>query len=150
MIVISFPTDHITSPTALVFPLKKMIEECRKRGVLVLVDGAHAPGQMEINLEELRPDFYTGNFHKWMYTPRGCAFLWVHKDHQGWCTPLVTSNKYKEGFQMEFCVQGTRDDIPYFLIPEAIQFYKDVGGMVSLLALISKGVFFCFEIPYIM
>nr|XP_022334107.1 hercynylcysteine sulfoxide lyase-like isoform X1 [Crassostrea virginica] len=121
--------DHITSPTALVFPLKKMIEECRKRGVLVLVDGAHAPGQMEINLEELRPDFYTGNFHKWMYTPRGCAFLWVHKDHQGWCTPLVTSNKYKEGFQMEFCVQGTRDDIPYFLIPEAIQFYKDVGGM---------------------
>ena len=71
MIVISFPTDHITSSTALVFPLKKMIEECRKRGVLVLVDGAHAPGQMEINLEELRPDFYTGNFHKWMYTPRG-------------------------------------------------------------------------------
>ena len=147
MIVISFPTDHITSPTALVFPLKKMIEECRKRGVLVLVDGAHAPGQMEINLEELRPDFYTGDFHKWMYTPRGCAFLWVHKDHQGWCTPLVTSNKYKEGFQMEFCVQGTRDDNPYFLIPEAIQFYKDVGGMVSLLALISKGGFFCLEIP---
>nr|XP_022334137.1 hercynylcysteine sulfoxide lyase-like isoform X2 [Crassostrea virginica] len=121
--------DHITSSTALVFPLKKMIEECRKRGVLVLVDGAHAPGQMEIHLEELRPDFYTGDFHKWMYTPRGCAFLWVHKDHQGWCTPLVTSNKYKEGFQMEFCEQGTRDDIPYFLIPEAIQFYKDVGGM---------------------
>nr|XP_022334095.1 probable L-cysteine desulfhydrase, chloroplastic [Crassostrea virginica] len=121
--------DHITSPSALVLPLKKMIEECRKRGVLVLVDGAHAPGQVEINLEELRPDFYTGNFHKWVFTPRGCAILWVHKDHHDWCTPLVTSHMYNKGFQLEYGVQGTRDDTPYFLVPDSIQFYKDVGGM---------------------
>ena len=123
--------DHITSPSALVLPLKKMIEECRKRGVLVLVDGAHAPGQVEINLEELRPDFYTGNFHKWVFTPRGCAILWVHKDHHDWCTPLVTSHMYNKGFQLEYGVQGTRDDTPYFLVPDSIQFYKDVGGMVG-------------------
>uniref|UniRef100_K1QLG5 Isopenicillin N epimerase n=1 Tax=Magallana gigas TaxID=29159 RepID=K1QLG5_MAGGI len=120
--------DHITSPTALLMPLKRMIEECRKRGVLVLIDGAHAPGQIEINLEELCPDFYVGNFHKWVYTPRGCAFLWVHKDHQNWCTPLVTSYMYDKGFQLEYGQQGTRDDTPYFLIPDAIQFYKDMGG----------------------
>lgn len=121
--------DHITSSTALLFPIKKMIEECRKRGVLVLIDGAHAPGQVEINLEDLCPDFYVGNFHKWLYTPRGCAFLWVHRDHQGWCTPLVTSRQYNNGFQIEFCVQGTRDDIPYFLVPDAILFLKELGGM---------------------
>lgn len=125
-----FP-DHITSSTALLFPIKKMIEECRKRGVLVLIDGAHAPGQVEINLEDLCPDFYVGNFHKWLYTPRGCAFLWVHSDHQSWCTPLVTSRQYNNGFQIEFCVQGTRDDIPYFLVPDAILFLKELGGMVS-------------------
>ncbi|XP_061177980.1 uncharacterized protein LOC133186720 [Saccostrea echinata] len=120
--------DNITSPTALKLPLKEMISECRKRSVMVLIDGAHAPGQVEINLEELSPDFYVGNFHKWVYTPRGCAFLWIHKDHQDWCTPLVTSHMYKKGFQKEFCTQGTRDDIPYFLLPESIKFYHDVGG----------------------
>ncbi|XP_048730048.1 uncharacterized protein LOC125647413 [Ostrea edulis] len=120
--------DHITSPTALVFPVKKMIAECRKRGVLVLIDAAHAPGQLEINLEQLDPDFYTGNFHKWVFTPRGCAILWIRKDHQNWCTPLVTSHMYKKGIQLEYRVQGTRDDIPYFLVPDSIQFYQDVGG----------------------
>ncbi|XP_048727471.2 uncharacterized protein LOC125645722 [Ostrea edulis] len=120
--------DHITSPTALVFPVKKMITECRKRGVLVLIDAAHAPGQLEINLEQLDPDFYTGNFHKWVFTPRGCAILWIRKDHQSWCTPLVTSHMYKKGIQSEYRVQGTRDDIPYFLVPDSIQFYQDVGG----------------------
>lgn len=67
--------DHISSPTTLVFPLKEMIAECRKRHVLTLVDGAHAIGQVQVNLEDLRQDFYTGNFHKWLYTPRGCAIL---------------------------------------------------------------------------
>ncbi|XP_061177973.1 uncharacterized protein LOC133186717 [Saccostrea echinata] len=124
--------DHITSPTALVFPIKKMIAESRKRGVMVLIDGAHAPGQLEINLEELDPDFYTGNFHKWVFTPRGCAILWIRKEHQDWCTPLVTSHMYKKGIQLEYCIQGTRDDIPYFCVPEAIQFYKDVGGMEKI------------------
>uniref|UniRef100_A0A8W8N1D3 Aminotransferase class V domain-containing protein n=1 Tax=Magallana gigas TaxID=29159 RepID=A0A8W8N1D3_MAGGI len=130
--------DHITSPSALLLPIKKMIEECRKRRVLVLIDGAHAPGQAEINLEELCPDFYTGNFHKWVYTPRGSAILWVHKDHQGWCTPLVTSHMYNKGFQLEYGQQGTRDDTPYFLIPDAIQFYKDMGGMDKIVKYTKK------------
>lgn len=123
--------DHITSPTALVFPLKEMIAECRKRGVLVFIDGAHAPGQVEINLEELCPDFYTGNFHKWVFTPRGCAILWIAKKHHNWCTPLVTSHMYKKGVQLEYFMQGTRDNIPYFLVPEALKFFSEIGGMVN-------------------
>lgn len=126
-----FLADHITSPTALVFPLREMIAECRKRRVLVFIDGAHAPGQVEINLEELRPDFYTGNFHKWVFTPRGCAILWIAKQHHDWCTPLVTSHMYKKGVQLEYFMQGTRDNIPYFLVPEALKFFSEIGGMVN-------------------
>ncbi|XP_061184563.1 uncharacterized protein LOC133192588 [Saccostrea echinata] len=124
--------DHITSHTALVFPLKKMIEECRKRDVLVLIDGAHAPGQVELNLEDLHPDFYTGNFHKWLYAPRGCAVLWISKDHHDWCTPLVTSLMYRKNIQLEYFDQGTRDNIPYFLVPDVLDFYKQIGGMEKI------------------
>lgn len=105
-----------------------------------MIDGAHAPGQVDIKLEELSPDFYVGNFHKWMYTPRGCGVLWVRKEHHDWCTPLVTSHMYKKGFQMEFFVQGTRDDIPYFLIPDSIQFHQDVGGRVSVCVIIHSEI----------
>ncbi|XP_062619113.1 uncharacterized protein LOC134280688 [Saccostrea cucullata] len=121
--------DHISSTTALVFPLKKMIAECRKRGVLVLVDGAHAPGHVEVNLEDLQADFYTGSFHKWLYAPRGCAILWISKKHQDWCIPLVTSNNYKKGVQLEYFIQGLRDNIPYLIVPDLLEFYKEIGGM---------------------
>ncbi|XP_062605854.1 uncharacterized protein LOC134267658, partial [Saccostrea cucullata] len=124
--------DHISSPAALVFPLKDMIAECRKRKVLVLVDGAHALGQIAVNLDDLKPDFYIGNFYKWLYTPRGCAVLWVAEEHQTWCTPLVTSVTYREGFQSEFMMQGTRDNIPYYLVPDALKFFKDIGGMEKI------------------
>ena len=124
--------DHITSATALILPVKKMIAECRKRGVLVLVDAAHAPGQIKVNVEDLNPDFYTGNFHKWVYTPRGCAILWIAKEHHNWCTPLVTSHMYKKGVQLEYFMQGTRDNIPFFLVPDALKFYNEIGGMVKM------------------
>lgn len=109
-----------------------MIAECRKRGVLVLVDAAHAPGQIKVNVEDLNPDFYTGTFHKWVYTPRGCAILWIAKEHHNWCTPLVTSHMYKKGVQLEYFMQGTRDNIPYFLVPDALEFYNEIGGMVKM------------------
>lgn len=97
----------------------------------MFIDGAHAPGQVENNLEELQPDFYTGNFHKWVFTPRGCAILWIAKQHHDWCTPLVTSHMYKKGVQLEYFMQGTRDNIPYFLVPEALKFFSEIGGMVN-------------------
>lgn len=109
-----------------------MIAECRKRHVLTLVDGAHAIGQVQVNLEDLRQDFYTGNFHKWLYTPRGCAILWIAEEHQKWCTPLLISLQYKKGFQREFKIQGTRDNIPYLLVPEVLKFFEDIGGLVSI------------------
>lgn len=74
---------------------------------------------------------YTGNFHKWVFTPRGCAILWIAKQHHDWCTPLVTSHMYKKGVQLEYFMQGTRDNIPYFLVPEALKFFSEIGGMVN-------------------
>ncbi|CAC5373933.1 EGT2 [Mytilus coruscus] len=120
--------DHITSPSAIRMPIEKLIPLCKEFGVLSLIDGAHAPGQIPLNLKELDADFYTGNFHKWLYTPRGCAILYVKRAHQDWVRPLVTSHGHKTTFQNDFFEQGTRDDSPYCVAPDALTFYKDIGG----------------------
>ncbi|VDI52311.1 Hypothetical predicted protein [Mytilus galloprovincialis] len=120
--------DHITSQSAIRMPLEKLIPLCKEYGIMTLIDGAHAPGQIPLNLKELDADFYSGNLHKWLYTPRGCAILYVKKEHQDWVRPIVTSHGYKTTFQNDFFKQGTRDDSPYCVVPEAIQFYKDLGG----------------------
>ena len=95
-----------------------------------MVDGAHAVGQLRINLEDIGADFYFGSCSKWLYTPRGCAVLWVAEEHHKWCTPLIISLKHRTGFHSEFRCQGTRDNVPYLAIPEAIQFLEDIGGLV--------------------
>lgn len=124
--------DHITSSTAVVMPIKKIIRVCRDYGVLCMIDGAHAPGQASIDMKDLDPDFYTGNLHKWAYTPRGCALLYVKKEHQTWVCPLVTSWYYLQDFTMQFFMQGTRDDCAYITVPDALQLYEDLGGMISI------------------
>ncbi|OWF49913.1 uncharacterized protein LOC110451100 [Mizuhopecten yessoensis] len=121
--------DHITSISALVMPIKKIIKVCRDYNVLSMIDGAHAPGQVQIDMKDIDPDFYAGNFHKWLYTPRGCALLYIRKEHQEWACPLVTAGNYSENVGLQFFMQGTRDDTPYICLPEALRFYSDIGGM---------------------
>ncbi|KAK3087724.1 hypothetical protein FSP39_009673 [Pinctada imbricata] len=121
--------DHITSPTAMILPVKKIAALCRENGILSMIDGAHAPGQLDLNIEELNVDFYTGNFHKWVFTPRGCAILYINRNHHDWVKPLVTSHNYQRGPYWEFEYQGTRDDTPYTVVPHALQFYKRMGGV---------------------
>ena len=86
--------DHITSPTALVYPVKKLVELAKKYGAFSLVDGAHAPGQLALDLEELQADFYVGNTHKWLLTPKSCAVLYVNPTWQAksfpWSSVMVT------------------------------------------------------------
>lgn len=74
--------DHITSATTLLLPLEKLVQECHARGVPVLVDGAHGPGQLKLNLNRLQADFYVGNCYKWLFSSKSCAFLYVSKDQQ--------------------------------------------------------------------
>ena len=98
--------DHISSCSAIKFPVRRIIEGLKALGVLTLVDGAHAPGQIaNLALDQLDADFYTGTLHKWCYATKGTAILWVNPKHQSWVRPLVTSHNYLKGYQEEFFKQ---------------------------------------------
>ncbi len=124
--------DHVTSPTAVVFPVKAVVESCRQQGVLCLIDGAHAPGMLPVALDELGADFYTGNLHKWLCAPKGAAFLHVKKEHQSWVEPLVVSHgantqrPNQSRFRALFDWTGTSDPSPHLAVPEALDFFDRV------------------------
>ena len=119
--------DHVTSPTALVFPVEKIAHACRKRGIEVLVDGAHAPGMLKFHIPVLGAHFYSGNLHKWVCAPKGSAFLWVHKQRQPEIHPLIISHNFMSGFEKEFGWQGTRDISGLLSISAALDFFRQWG-----------------------
>jgi len=119
--------DHIASPTGLVYPVKTLIEELHRRNVLVLVDAAHAPGMVDVNLDSLQPDFWTGNFHKWCCSPRGSAGLWVGEEHRKLIKPIITSWYYNEKYPDSFRWLGTDDYTSYLSVPEALRFMESLG-----------------------
>jgi isopenicillin-N epimerase len=132
--------DHVTSATALVFPIERLTSELEDLGVPVLVDGAHAPGMVEINLRTLRPSYYTGNCHKWLCAPKGAAFLWVREEHQEQIVPPVISHGIqgiREGrtlFHDRFDWTGTDDPTAALCVPRCIEFLGSQleGGWPSL------------------
>jgi isopenicillin-N epimerase len=119
--------DHITSESALIFPIAELAAVCRSRGVAVLVDGAHAPGTLPLNVPSLGVDWYVGNLHKWAYAPRSCGFLWAHPARQSQLHPPVISWGYEKGFTAEFDWVGTRDPSPWLAAPAALAFLHELG-----------------------
>jgi isopenicillin-N epimerase len=119
--------DHIASPTGVVFPVGELVAGLRARGVRSLIDGAHAPGMVDVDLAALDPDFWTGNFHKWCSAPRGAAGLYVRKEHRERTTPLVASWDVREGFTKAFGWLGTDDYSAYLSVPAAIEFLAGLG-----------------------
>jgi isopenicillin-N epimerase len=119
--------DHISSPTGLVFPVKRIAAIARERGVPVLVDGAHAPGQIALDVGALGVDWYTGNCHKWLFAPKGCAFLWARPRAQRGLHPLSISHFYEQGLAREFDWNGTRDFSAWLAVPEGISFLKGLN-----------------------
>ena len=115
--------SHITSPTALVVPVAEICAAARAAGALAIVDGAHAPGQLPLDLEALGADVYAGNCHKWLCAPKGAGFLWARPEHQRWIEPLVISWGYgaERTFADRHGWQGTRDPTASLAIPAAIE-----------------------------
>jgi isopenicillin-N epimerase len=119
--------DHITSASGLVLPLAEMIALCRARGAWVIVDGAHAPGMLPLEIPQLDADFYAGNCHKWLCAPKGAGFLWVAPHAQARIDPLVISWGWGEGFSQAFDWPGTRDFSPWLAVPAALDFHHRVA-----------------------
>jgi isopenicillin-N epimerase len=122
--------SQITSATGLILPVREICDEARKRGLITIIDGAHVPGHIPLNIEELNPDFYTGACHKWMMTPKGCSFLYVKEDFHQLLEPLIISWGYDEKIALnrlhEFHqFNGTRDFSAYLTIPAALKFMND-------------------------
>lgn len=122
--------DHIASQSAVRMPLKPLIDLCHSKGILALVDGAHAPGHLHLNLEELGADFYVGNIHKWLFAPRGCAIMWVHPKHHDNTNPLVVSHNHMLKTLVDrFVPSATRDSSAYLAVPAALEFHHALGGL---------------------
>jgi isopenicillin-N epimerase len=119
--------SHITSPTALIFPVREICQRAREAGILTMIDGAHAPGQIPLDMQAIGADFYTGNLHKWLCAPKGAAFLYARSEHHDWIVPSVISWGWIPGhtFVSANQYQGTRDPAPYLAVPAAIQFQRD-------------------------
>jgi isopenicillin-N epimerase len=115
--------SHVTSPTALVFPVEEICAAARGAGALAIVDGAHAPGQLPLDLERLGADVYAGNCHKWLCAPKGAGFLWARPEHQEWIAPLVISWGYRDeaDFGERHGWAGTRDPAAYLAVPKSIE-----------------------------
>jgi isopenicillin-N epimerase len=119
--------DHVTSESALVLPLAEVASACRTHGVPVLVDGAHAPGAIEVDIARLGVDWYSGNLHKWAWAPRSCGILWAAPERQAGLHPPVISWGLDQGFTAEFDWPGTRDPSPALAAPYAIAFMRELG-----------------------
>lgn len=120
--------DHITSASALVLPLAAIVAACHAAGVKVLVDGAHGPGHVDIDLSAIDADWYTGNCHKWLNAAKGCAFLWARADRQDGIHPVSISHGYGQGFLAEFDWTGTFDPSAYLSVTAALDFHAKLGG----------------------
>lgn len=120
--------SQITSATGLVLPVKELVDEANKRGILTIVDGAHVPGHIELSIRALNADIYTGACHKWMMAPKGASFLHVKPEHQHWIDPLVISWGYQSAFpsHSQFLdyhqTNGTRDFTAFLTIPTCINY----------------------------
>ncbi len=119
--------DHITSGSALILPVAEIVAGAHAAGVPVLVDGAHVPGAIALDIPAIDADWYTGNLHKWAMSPRSSAILWAKPERQAELHPPVISWGLGKGLDAEFDLTGTRDPTPWLAAPAGIEFMRDLG-----------------------
>src|SRR5215813_1000308 len=119
--------DLISSASAIIMPVPALARACRDGGARVLVDAAHGPGMVDLDLPALGADWVTGNAHKWLFAPKGCALLWAAKGAQQDLHPTVISHGFEQGFADEFDWTGTRDPTAWLAAPSALAFYRSMG-----------------------
>ncbi|MEC7241675.1 MAG: aminotransferase class V-fold PLP-dependent enzyme [Myxococcota bacterium] len=119
--------DHITSFSGAVLPVTDLVAACHGNGTPVLVDGAHAPGMLDLDLESIGADYYVGNCHKWLWAPKGCAFLHVKESRQLGLKPTVISLRQAEGFPHSFDWTGTKDPSAYLALRAGLEFHAWLG-----------------------
>ena len=120
--------DHITSATATVFPVARIAKAARDADIAVLVDGAHAPGQITVDVGDIGADWYTGNAHKWLFAPRACGILWTAPSRQSQTLPVVLSHGTPDGYRAAFDWIGTRDVTPWLCFEAAARQHDAFGG----------------------
>ena len=120
--------DHIASPTAVVFPVAEITRALKAKGVRVLIDGAHGVGQLALDLPAIGADWYTANGHKWLYAPKGAAFLYATEEVAGETVPLSISHWHELKFPRAFDYVGTRDVTSFLSVPAAIDFFVRFGA----------------------
>lgn len=123
--------NQMSSATALIFPIKEICDKAQQLGLITIVDGAHVPGHIDLNLTELNPDYYTGTLHKWMLAPKGSSFLYVKREFQNDLEPLVVSWGYEsvapgESQFLDYHeLQGTRDVSAFLCTPKVVEFLEE-------------------------
>jgi isopenicillin-N epimerase len=120
--------DHITSATAMILPVRRIVEHAHKTGIPVLVDGAHAPGQLALDVPSIGADWYTGNAHKWLFAPRGCSLLWTHPSRQKETLPAILAEGTDGGYTAAFDWIGTRDVTPWLCFEAGAKAHDSFGG----------------------
>jgi isopenicillin-N epimerase len=132
--------SHVTSPTAIVLPVAEACAAAREAGVLSIVDGAHGPGHLPLDLDALGADVYVGNCHKWLCAPKGAGFLWARPEHHEWIEPLVVGWGWKRGATLaeRHGPQGTRDPSAFLAVPDAIAFVREHCRADERLALLDE------------